>query len=188
MSSGGSSPPRGPRQQGGNSSGGSSSSSSSSDSESDRPHTLGDEISKLICALRKKDSHNQVTKQPEAVFLGKAPKMREPETYEGCHESYVTWMKAVKEYMTIRSMDFRDDTTKIYWLGLLLKGEARNCDQNHLAMVEKELQPDTWAAYKAAMDYYFWDPHEKRTFTNKIVDLYWKWKPGYTKTGLSADQ
>jgi hypothetical protein len=55
-------------------------------------------------------------------------------------------------------------------------------------MAEKELQPDTWAAYKAAMDYHFWDPHEKRTFTNEIADLYWKWKPGHTKTGLSADQ
>jgi hypothetical protein len=110
----GSSPPQGPRQQGGNLSGGRSSSCSSSDSELDRPHTLGDEISKLICTLRKKDSRNQVTKQPEAVFLGKAPKMREPETYEGCRESYVPWIKAVKEYMTVCSIDFRDDTTKIY--------------------------------------------------------------------------
>jgi hypothetical protein len=100
--------------------------------------------------------------------------MREPETYEGCRESYVPWMKAVKEYMTVRSMDFQDDTTKIYWLGSLIKGEARNWHQNHLATAEKELQPDTWAAYKAAMDYHFWDPHEKRTFTNKIADLHWK--------------
>jgi mRNA-degrading endonuclease RelE of RelBE toxin-antitoxin system len=38
------------------------------------------------------------------------------------------------------------------------------------------------------MDYHFRDPHEKRTFTNKMADLYWKWKPGHTKTGLSADQ
>jgi hypothetical protein len=38
------------------------------------------------------------------------------------------------------------------------------------------------------MDYYFWDPHKKRIFTNKMVDLYWKWKAGHTKTGLSADQ
>jgi hypothetical protein len=37
------------------------------------------------------------------------------------------------------------------------------------------------------MDYYFQDPHEKRTFTNKIADLYRKGKLGYTKTGLSAD-
>jgi hypothetical protein len=184
----GSSPPRGTGRQGGDSSGGSSSSSSSSDSESDRPNRLGDEISRLIRALRKKDSRNRVAKCPEAVFLGKAPKMREPETYEGCRESYVPWMKAVKEYMTVRSMDFRDNTTKIYWLGSLLKGEARNWHQNRLATAEKELQPDTWAAYKAAMDYHFRDPHEKRTFTNKMADLYCKGTPGHTKTGLSADQ
>jgi hypothetical protein len=114
--------------------------------------------------------------------------MREPETYEGCHESYVPWMKAVKEYMTVHSMDFRDDTTKIYWMGSLLKGEARNWHQNRLATEEKELQPDTWATYKVAMDYHFRDPHEKRTFTNKMADLYWKGAPGHTKTGLSADQ
>jgi hypothetical protein len=53
---------------------------------------------------------------------------------------------------------------------------------------EKELQPATWAAYKAAMDYHFNDLHEKRTLTNKMADLYWKWKPGYAKTGLSIDQ
>jgi hypothetical protein len=40
----------------------------------------------------------------EVVFLGKAPKMREPKTFKGCHESYVPWMKEVKEYMTVRSM------------------------------------------------------------------------------------
>jgi hypothetical protein len=55
-------------------------------------------------------------------------------------------------------------------------------------MAEKELQPDTWAAYKAAMDYHFRDPHEKRIFNNKMADLYWKGTPGHTKTGLSADQ
>jgi hypothetical protein len=114
--------------------------------------------------------------------------MREPETYEGCHESYVPWMKVVKEYMTAYSMDFRDDTTKIYWLGSLLKEEAQNWHQNRLATAEQELQPDTWAAYKAAIDYHFQDPHEKRTFTNKMVDLYWKGIPGHTKTGLLADQ
>jgi hypothetical protein len=53
---------------------------------------------------------------------------------------------------------------------------------------EKELQPDIWATYKAAMDYHFWDPDEKRTFTNKMAALYWKGTPGYAKTGLSADQ
>jgi hypothetical protein len=55
-------------------------------------------------------------------------------------------------------------------------------------MAEKELQPDMWAAYKAAMDYHFQDPHEKRTFTKKMADLYWKGTIGHTKTGLSADQ
>jgi hypothetical protein len=51
-------------------------------------------------------------------------------------------MKVVKEYMTVYSMDFRDDTTKIYWLGSLLMGEACNWHQNHLATAEKELQLD----------------------------------------------
>jgi hypothetical protein len=122
------------------------------------------------------------------VFLGKAPKIRESKTDEGCCESYVPWMKAIKEYMIVRSMDFRDNTTKIYWLGLLLKGEAGKWHQNHLATAEKELKLDTWAAYKAAMDYHFWDPHKKTTFTNKMADLYWKGIPGHTKIGLSADQ
>jgi hypothetical protein len=85
-------------------------------------------------------------------------------------------------------MDFRDNTTKIYWLGSLLKAEACNWHQNCLATVEKELQPDIWATYKAAMDYHFWNPHERRIFTNKMVDLYWKGTPRHTKTGLSADQ
>jgi hypothetical protein len=134
------------------------------------------------------NSRNRVTKHPEAVFLGKAPKMREPETYKDCHESYVPWRKAVKEHMTVRSMDFADDTTKIYWLGSLIKGEARNWHRNCLATAEKQLQPDTWATYKVAMDYYFRDPHEKRTFTKKMVDLYWQVTPGHTKTGLSAHQ
>jgi hypothetical protein len=55
-------------------------------------------------------------------------------------------------------------------------------------MVEKELQLDTWATYKAAMDYHFQDPHEKRIFTNKMADLYQKGIPGHTKIGLSANQ
>jgi hypothetical protein len=42
--------------------GGSSSSSSSSDSESDRPKDLGNKISKLIHALRKKDQKNCISK------------------------------------------------------------------------------------------------------------------------------
>jgi hypothetical protein len=90
--------------------------------------------------------------------------------------------------MTVRSIDFRYDTTKIYWLGSVLKGEAQNWHQNCLATAEKELQLDTWATYKAGTDYHFCDPHEKRTFTNKMADLYWKWKPGHAKIGLSADQ
>jgi hypothetical protein len=97
-------------------------------------------------------------------------------------------MNAVKEYMIVHSMDFPDDTTKIYWLGSLLKGEAPNWHQKHLVMGEKELQPDTWATYKAAMDYHFRDPYKKRTFTYKMVDLYWKGTLGHTKIGLSADQ
>jgi hypothetical protein len=106
----------------------------------DRPNRLGDEISRLICILRKKDHQNQVAKYLEAVFLGKAPEMREPETYEGCCKSYVPWMKAVKEYIMVHCIDFRDNTTKSYSLGLLLKGEARNWHQNGLATAEKELQ------------------------------------------------
>jgi hypothetical protein len=81
--------------------GGSSSSSSSSDSESDRPRDLGNEISRLIRELRKKDKKNQITKQPEAVFLGKAPKMKKPEVFDGDRENYIPWIKAVKEYMTV---------------------------------------------------------------------------------------
>jgi hypothetical protein len=38
------------------------------------------------------------------------------------------------------------------------------------------------------MDYYFYKLYEKMIFTNKMVDLYWKWKSGHTKTGLSVDQ
>jgi DNA polymerase III alpha subunit (gram-positive type) len=81
--------------------GGSSSSSSSSDSESDRPKDLGKDISKLIRALRKKDKKNRITKRPEAIFLGKAPKMKEPKVFNGDRENYIPWMKAVKEYMTV---------------------------------------------------------------------------------------
>jgi hypothetical protein len=79
----------------------SSSSSSSSDSESDTPKNLGKDISKLIRALRKKDKKNRITKRPEAIFLGKAPKMKEPEVFDGDQEHYIPWMKAVKEYMTV---------------------------------------------------------------------------------------
>jgi hypothetical protein len=81
--------------------GGSSSSSSSSDSESDQPKDLGNEISKLIHALRKKDRRNRISKQPEAIVLGEAPKMKEPEVFNGDRENYIPWMKAVKEYMTV---------------------------------------------------------------------------------------
>jgi hypothetical protein len=63
--------------------GGSSSSSSSSNSESDRPKDLENEISKLIHALQKKDQKNPIPKQPEVIILGKAPKMKEPEVFDG---------------------------------------------------------------------------------------------------------
>jgi hypothetical protein len=105
--------------------GGSSSSSSSSDSESDRPKDLGNEISKLIRELRKKDRKNRISKQSEPIVLGKAPKMKEPEVFDGDQENYIPWMKAVKEYMTVRSIHFNNDATKIHWLGSLLKGDAR---------------------------------------------------------------
>jgi hypothetical protein len=104
--------------------GGSSSSSSSSDSESDRPKDLGNEISRLIRELWKKDKKNHITKQLEVVFLGKAPKMKEPEVFDGDWENYIPWMKAVKEYMTVRSIDFNNNATRIHWLGSLLKGDA----------------------------------------------------------------
>jgi hypothetical protein len=79
----------------------SSSSSSSSNSESDGPKDLGNEISRLIRALWKKDKKNRITKQLEAVFLGKAPKMKKPEVFDRDWENYIPWMKVVKEYMTI---------------------------------------------------------------------------------------
>jgi hypothetical protein len=102
-------PPPGPLLGGSSSS---SSSSSSSDSESDRPRDLGKKISKLIRTLQKKDKKNRITKQPEAIFLGKAPKMKEPEVFDGDRENYIPWMKAVKEYMTVRSIDFNNDATR----------------------------------------------------------------------------
>jgi hypothetical protein len=113
-------PPRPPP--GGSSS--SSSSSYSSDSESDGPRNLGKDISKLIRALWKKDKKNRITKRPEAIFLGKAPKMKEPEVFDRDRENYIPWMKAVKEYMTVRSIDFNNDATRIHWLGSLLKCDA----------------------------------------------------------------
>jgi hypothetical protein len=100
--------------------GGSSSSSSSSDSESDRPKDLGNEISRLIRELQKKDKKNCITKQTDAIVLGKAPKMKEPEVFDGDWENYIPWMKAVKEYMTVQSIDFNNDATRIHWLGSLL--------------------------------------------------------------------
>jgi DNA polymerase III alpha subunit (gram-positive type) len=105
--------------------GGSSSSSSSSDSESDGPKDLGKDISRLIRALRKKDKKNRITKRPEAIFLRKASKMKEPEVFDGDQENYIPWMKAVKEYMTVRSIDFNNNATRIHCLGSLLKGDAR---------------------------------------------------------------
>jgi hypothetical protein len=177
-------PPRPPP--GGSSS--SSSSSCSSDSESDRPKNLGKDISKLIRALRKKDKKNRITKRPEAIFLGKAPKMKEPKVFDGDRENYIPWMKAVKEYMTVRSINFNNDATRIYWLGSLLKGDARQWHQNRVDTAEKEFRPDTWASYTTAMDHYFRDPHQKRNYTNRMARLHWKYKPRCHKTGLPADQ
>jgi hypothetical protein len=85
---------------------------------------LGNEISKLIWELQKKDKKNHITKQLEVVFLRKAPKMKEPEVFDRDQENYVPWMKVVKEYMTVRSIDFNNDATRIYWLGSLLKGDT----------------------------------------------------------------
>jgi hypothetical protein len=188
MESRGSSPPSGVIPPPGPPPGGSSSSASNSDSESNRPKDLGNEISKLIRELRKKDKKNRITKQPEAVFLGKAPKMKDPEVFDGDRENYTPWMKAVKEYMTVRSIDFNNDATKIHWLGSLLKGDACQWHQNRVDTTERELRPDTWPSYTAAMDHYFRDPHQKRNYTNKMAKLHWKYKPGYYKTGLPADQ
>jgi hypothetical protein len=168
--------------------GGSSSSSSNSDSEFDRPRDLGNEISRLIRALWKKDKKNRITKRPEAILLGKAPKMKEPEVFDGDRENYIPWMKAVKEYMTVRSIDFNNDATRIHWLGSLLKGDARQWHQNRVDTTERELRPDTWPSYTAAMDHYFQDPHQKRNYTNKIARVHWKYKPGCHKTGLPANQ
>jgi hypothetical protein len=184
----GSSPPSGVIPPPGPPPGGSSSSSSSSDSESDRPQDLGKEISKLIRELRKKDKKNRISKRPEAIVLGKAPKMKEPEVFDGDRENYIPWMKAVKQYMTVRSIDFNNDATRIHWLGSLLKGDARQWHQNRVDTTEKECRPDTWPSYTAAMDHYFRDPHQKRNYTNKMARLHWKYKPGCHKTGLPADQ
>jgi hypothetical protein len=38
------------------------------------------------------------------------------------------------------------------------------------------------------MDHYFCNPHQKCNYTNKMARLYWKYKPGYYKTSLPADQ
>jgi hypothetical protein len=69
--------------------GGSSSSSSSSNSESNQPKDLGNEISKLIYTLRKNDRKNHISKRPEAILLGKALKMKEPEVFDGDWENYI---------------------------------------------------------------------------------------------------
>jgi hypothetical protein len=50
--------------------------------------------------------------------------MKEPEVFNGDRENYIPWMKAVKEYMTVRSINFNNDTTRIHWLGSLLKGDT----------------------------------------------------------------
>jgi hypothetical protein len=114
--------------------------------------------------------------------------MKEPEVFDGDQENYIPWMKAVKEYMTVRSIDFNNNATRIHWLGSLLKGDARQWHQNHVNTTERELRPDTWPSYTAAMDYYFCDPHQKHNYTNKMARLHWKYKSGCYKTSLPADQ
>jgi hypothetical protein len=114
--------------------------------------------------------------------------MKEPEVFDGDRENYIPWMKAVKEYMTVQSINFNNDATRIHWLGSVLKGDARQWHQNCVDTTERELRPDTWPSYTAAMDHYFRDPHQKRNYTNKMARLHWKYKPGCYKTGLPADQ
>jgi hypothetical protein len=97
-------------------------------------------------------------------------------------------MKAVKEYMTVQSIDFNNNATRIHWLGSLLKGDAHQWHQNCVNTTEKELCPDTWALYTVAIDYYFHNPHQKHNYTNKMARLHWKYKPGYHKTSLPANQ
>jgi hypothetical protein len=110
-------PPRAPPE-------GSSSSSSSSDSDSNRPKDLGKEISKVIRALWKKDKKNCITKRLDAIVLGKAPKMKEPEVFDGDWENYIPWMKAIKEYMTVQSINFNNDATKNTLVGITPKGRC----------------------------------------------------------------
>jgi hypothetical protein len=55
-------------------------------------------------------------------------------------------------------------------------------------MAEKELRPDTWASYSTAMDHHFHDPHQRRNYTNKMAELYRKYKLRHEKKGLSAEQ
>jgi hypothetical protein len=69
-----------------------------------------------------------------------------------------------------------------------LKGDAHQWHQNRVDTTERELRPDTWHSYTAAMDHYFRDPHQKCNYTNKMARLHWKYKPGCHKTGLPADQ
>jgi hypothetical protein len=114
--------------------------------------------------------------------------MKEPEVFDGDQENYIPLMKAVKEYMTVQSIDFNNDATRIHWLGSLLKGDAHQWYQNRVDTTERELCPNTWPSYTAAMDHYFRDPHQKRNYTNKMARLHWKYKLGCHKTGLPADQ
>jgi hypothetical protein len=114
--------------------------------------------------------------------------MKETEVFDRDWENYIPWMKAVKEYMTIQSIDFNNDATRIHCLGSLLKGNTHQWHQNRVETTERELRPNTWPSYTAAMDHYFCIPHQKYNYTNKIARLHWKYKPGCYKTGLPADQ
>jgi hypothetical protein len=69
--------------------------------------------------------------------------MKEPQVFDRDRENYIHWMKAVKEYITVRSIDFNYDATRIHWLGSLLKGDARQRHQNCVETTERELCPDT---------------------------------------------
>jgi hypothetical protein len=131
MDSRGSSPPSGVVPPPGPPPGGSSSSSSSSDSGSDRPKDLGNEISRLIRALQKKDRKNRISKQPEAIVLGKAPKMKEPEVFDGdwvlTGGSLVTDGRVTQNFRKekMRSNNSNDGNYLLLW-GILSKVMSSN--------------------------------------------------------------
>ena len=82
-----------------------SSSSESSDSDSDSAPRYAEqvpkEIRRYIRELRKRDKKNRVSKNKAPVVVGKAPKMKEPESFSGEKAEFMPWFKAVKEFMTV---------------------------------------------------------------------------------------